>query len=96
MIGAQSFCANLAERLTQVNYVRGISYPGLHRFGALPSIGARIGALATPGEVLVSGTLRDLVLGPASSSQAGASTNSKAFPAPGACSPWRTPRRPRH
>jgi class 3 adenylate cyclase len=49
--------------------------------------GARVAALAQPGEVLVSRTVKDLVAVPGSNSTTAASTNSKAYPECGSSSP---------
>ena len=50
-------------------------------------IGARLSALAGPNEVLVSSTLRDLVIGSGLDSRDAALTISRACPGSGACSP---------
>ena len=55
--------------------------------GIAVHIGARVSALAGPNDVLVSSTLRDLVIGSDSSSTSVALTNSKACPANGISSP---------
>jgi class 3 adenylate cyclase len=55
--------------------------------GLAVHIAARVGALAGPGEVMVSGTVKDLVVGSESSSQTVGSTNSKESPEPGSSSP---------
>ena len=52
-------------------------------------IGARVSALAGPNDVLVSSTLRDLVIGQDSSSKTAALTSSRACPASGTSSPSR-------
>ena len=52
-------------------------------------IGARVSALAGPNDVLVSSTLRDLVIGSGSSSRSAALTSSRACLANGASSPSR-------
>ena len=54
--------------------------------GIAVSIGARIAALAEPGEVLVSSTVKDLVAGSDLGSGIAASTTSKAYLSRGACS----------
>ena len=55
--------------------------------GIAVHIGARVSALAGPNDVLVSSTLRDLVIGSGSSSRTAAPTSSRACPANGASSP---------
>lgn len=56
--------------------------------GIAVNIGARVAGQAGTGEVLVSGTVRDLVAAPASSSRTEALPSSRAFPASGASSPF--------
>ena len=55
--------------------------------GIAVHIGARVSALAGPNDVLVSSTLRDLVIGSDWSSRSAALTSSRACPASGTCSP---------
>jgi class 3 adenylate cyclase len=55
--------------------------------GIAVHIGARVGALAGEGEVLVSGTVPPLVVGSGLDSLTAANTNSKACPGPGISSP---------
>ena len=55
--------------------------------GIAVHIGARVSALAGPNDVLVSSTLRDLVIGSGLSSRSAARTNSRACPANGTSSP---------
>jgi class 3 adenylate cyclase len=54
--------------------------------GLAVHIGSRVADLAGPGEVLVSGTVKDLVVGLESSSMTGESTNSRACPGRGSSS----------
>ena len=54
--------------------------------GIAVHIGARVSALAGPNDVLVSSTLRDLVVGSGSNSRTAALTNSRACPANGVSS----------
>jgi class 3 adenylate cyclase len=58
--------------------------------GLAVHIAARICRLAGANEILVSPTLPGLVVGAGSSSSNAANTNSRAFPASGACSPSTT------
>jgi class 3 adenylate cyclase len=58
--------------------------------GMAAHIGARVASSAGPGEVLVSATVKDLVVGSGISSWTGESTNSKAYVAPRDCSPSRS------
>ena len=60
--------------------------------GIAVHIGARVSALAGPKDMLVSSTLRDLVIGSGLESRSAAITNSRACLASGACSPSRPPR----
>ena len=53
------------------------------------NIGARVGALAGPGEVLVSSTVRELVVGSGIEFEDRGVTPSRARPASGTCSRWR-------
>ena len=55
--------------------------------GIAVHIGARVSALAGPNEVLVSSTLRDLVIGSGLEFEDAALTNSRAYPASGVFSP---------
>ena len=55
--------------------------------GMAVNIGARIGAIAAANEVLVSGTVKDLVAGASLRSRTAASTSSRACRERGACSP---------
>ena len=70
--------------------------PGAHRRcevrgddigGIAVHIGARVSALAGPNDVLVSSTLRDLVIGSGLEFEDRGFHRSKAFPANGICSP---------
>ena len=56
--------------------------------GMAVHIGARVAALAGPGEVLVSSTVRDIVTGSRRSSSSAVSTNSKACRTGGGCTRW--------
>lgn len=56
-------------------------------FAALPSTSARVWLLASPNEVLVTGTVRDLVAGSGIEFDDRGRTSLRACPASGACSP---------
>ena len=56
--------------------------------GVTVHIGARVAALAGPSEVLVSQTVKDLVVGSGLVFEDRGSTNSKGSPTAGACTEW--------